>query len=551
MPSGSRVTAEAVVDGETLRSQEFTVPSAGGVRVALVAGIAKAAAAEAAARAEAAKAPARPGTVVFGPDTRVILEFQDDRPTVFYLFSVVNNARTPVDTGRPLVLDLPAQAESASLVSGPATIARMQDRRLTLTGPFPPGPTAFQVAYRLPLTSTLRIEQAWPAAVEGALVAAEKVGGLTMRSPQLTASREGESNGEVFVMGTAGRLAEGQPLTLEFTGVPAAARLAAERGAGTGSAAGGVGGLGGVARGPRRQVGAGRPGQGTRASARRHRRHRRRAPRPRWRRPARRRQARAARGRGRAGVRRARSAARRYGNRGVSADFDRVAAVQVGRHYGRRRALADISFTATRRRHPRPAGAERGGEVHAAGHPRHAAGGVDRPGRVRRGRRATGDAAAVRARIGMLGHDLFLYPELTALENLVFFGRLYGVSEAPRRAGEALERAGLSARAGDAVSALSRGMRQRVALERALLHQPRLLLLDEPFTGLDQASAAALVGRLREEQQRGVVTVLATHDLDVVDGLLTSTLFLRNGRQVEPAGAGGLRDRYREAMQSA
>jgi hypothetical protein len=220
--AGARVTAEVVVDGETIRSQEFTVPSRGGVRVALVAGIATAAAADAAARAEAAKAPARPGTVVFGADTRVILEFQDDRPTVFYLFSVVNNARTPVDTGRPLVLDLPAAAESASLVSGPATIARMQDRRLTLTGPFPPGPTNFQVAYRMPLTATLRLEQAWPAAVEGALVAAEKVGNLTMTSPQLTASREGESNGEVFVMGTAGRLAEGQALTLEFAGLPAA-----------------------------------------------------------------------------------------------------------------------------------------------------------------------------------------------------------------------------------------------------------------------------------------------------------------------------------------
>ena len=220
--AGARVTAEVVVDGETIRSQEFTVPSRGGVRVALVAGIATAAAADAAARAEAAKAPARPGTVVFGADTRVILEFQDDRPTVFYLFSVVNNARTPVDTGRPLVLDLPAAAESASLVSGPATIARMQDRRLTLTGPFPPGPTNFQVAYRMPLTATLRLEQAWPAAVEGALVAAEKVGNLTMTSPQLTASREGESNGEVFVMGTAGRLAEGQALTLEFAGLPSA-----------------------------------------------------------------------------------------------------------------------------------------------------------------------------------------------------------------------------------------------------------------------------------------------------------------------------------------
>jgi hypothetical protein len=220
--AGTRVTAEAIVDGETIRSQEFAVPASGGVRVALVAGIATAAAAEAAAKAEAAKMPARPGTVVFGPDTRIILEFQDDRPTVFYLFSVVNNARTPIDPGKPLVLDLPEAAEAASLVSGPVTIARMQDRRLTLTGPFPPGPSAFQVAYRLPLTATLRIEQAFPAAVEGALVAAEKVGSLAMTSPQLTASREGESNGEVFVMGTAGRLAEGQTLTLDFTGLPAA-----------------------------------------------------------------------------------------------------------------------------------------------------------------------------------------------------------------------------------------------------------------------------------------------------------------------------------------
>jgi hypothetical protein len=221
VPSGSQVTAEAVVDGETIRSQEFAVPSSGGVRVALVAGVARAAAADAAARAEAAKAPARPGSVVFGADTRIIFEFQDDRPTVFYLFSVVNNARTPVDTGRPLVLDLPSDAESASLVAGPVTIASMQDRRLTLTGPFPPGPTAFQVAYRLPLTSTMRISQAWPAAVEGALVAAEKIGALTITSPQLTASREGESNGQVFVMGTAGRLAEGQALTLELSGLPA------------------------------------------------------------------------------------------------------------------------------------------------------------------------------------------------------------------------------------------------------------------------------------------------------------------------------------------
>jgi heme ABC exporter ATP-binding subunit CcmA len=233
----------------------------------------------------------------------------------------------------------------------------------------------------------------------------------------------------------------------------------------------------------------------------------------------------------------------------VTADFDRVAAVQVGRHYGRRRALNDISFSA---------GA---GDIVGLLGPNGAGKSTllailatllaPSTGRIEFGGEGgpSGHGAAVRARIGMLGHDLFLYPELSARENLVFFGRLYGVPDAPERARQALERAGLAARADDAVSSLSRGMRQRVALERALLHAPRLLLLDEPFTGLDQTSAAALLSRLRDEQRRGAVTVLATHDLDVVDGLLTATVFLSGGRRVEAAGqSGALRDRYREAM---
>jgi ABC-type multidrug transport system ATPase subunit len=149
----------------------------------------------------------------------------------------------------------------------------------------------------------------------------------------------------------------------------------------------------------------------------------------------------------------------------------------------------------------------------------------------------------------MLGHDLFLYPELTAHENLVFFGRMYGLTDAPARSMAALQRAGLGERANDAVSGFSRGMRQRVALERALLHQPRLLLLDEPFTGLDQGSTGALVARLREEQARGVLIILATHDLDIVDGLLSRELFLRGGRLLAVGGGHGpLRDRYRAAV---
>ena len=234
----------------------------------------------------------------------------------------------------------------------------------------------------------------------------------------------------------------------------------------------------------------------------------------------------------------------------MSGDFDHVSAVHVGRHYGRRRALTDISFTARASDIVGLLGSNGAGKSTLL-----AILGtllVASTGRVEYGHVTVADGGpGLRSRIGMLGHDLFLYPELTARENLVFFGRLYGLEDVEARVATALDRAGLTARGDDQVSSYSRGMRQRVALERALLHGPRLLLLDEPFTGLDQASAAALVGRLRDEQARGVITILATHDLDVVDGLLSDVVFLHGGRRTTAAATGGsLRDRYRKALPS-
>jgi heme exporter protein A len=95
-------------------------------------------------------------------------------------------------------------------------------------------------------------------------------------------------------------------------------------------------------------------------------------------------------------------------------------------------------------------------------------------------------------------------------------------------------------------------MRQRVALERALVHDPRLVLLDEPFTGLDDASLAALLMRLGELREQGAIVVLATHDLDVAEGLFDQVVFLRDGRMVEQMqGSGTLREAYRTAMEKA
>lgn len=142
-------------------------------------------------------------------------------------------------------------------------------------------------------------------------------------------------------------------------------------------------------------------------------------------------------------------------------------------------------------------------------------------------------ASALRAAIGMLGHDLYLYPELTAHENLSFFAGLYGAAEPAADAMQALDRARLADRAHDQVGSFSRGMRQRVALERALIHDPRLVLLDEPFTGLDARSVAALTERLRELRAEGRIILLATHDLDLAEGLFDQAVFIRDGRMVE------------------
>lgn len=235
---------------------------------------------------------------------------------------------------------------------------------------------------------------------------------------------------------------------------------------------------------------------------------------------------------------------------GVSADFNHVAVDDVSRHFGRRRAVSRVSFTA------------RSGAILGLLGPNGAGKStllamlatLLRPtsGTIRFGSLdPRADGSGVRSSIGVLGHDLFLYPELTALENLAFFAGLYGCAAPPTVAERALDRAGLADRAGDQVNSFSRGMRQRVALERALIHDPRLALLDEPFTGLDDTSAAALVRRLGTLRDGGAIVVLATHDLDLAEGLLDEAVFLRDGRVAAAVSRPAhLRATYRDLMRT-
>ena len=219
----------------------------------------------------------------------------------------------------------------------------------------------------------------------------------------------------------------------------------------------------------------------------------------------------------------------------TSLDFDAVTAREISRTFGRRRALHKVSFTAARGQIVGVLGPNGAGKSTLLGVLSTLL--TATSGTVAYGDIGQAEAAALRARIGVLGHDLFLYPELTARENLLFFAGLYGVADTRGRVAAALETAGLTARADDLASAYSRGMRQRLALERALIHQPRLVLLDEPFTGLDDASASAFVARLRGLRADGRIIILATHDLDLADGLLDHALFLRDGRVVHAASS--------------
>jgi heme exporter protein A len=141
-----------------------------------------------------------------------------------------------------------------------------------------------------------------------------------------------------------------------------------------------------------------------------------------------------------------------------------------------------------------------------------------------------------RSAIGLLSHRAMLYDDLTLQENLEFAARLHGLADPRRVARDALSQVELLARAGDSPRTLSRGLLQRAALARALLHAPRLLLLDEPFTGLDSAAAGRLTSLLAARRPAGLGTIIVTHQMDEARDVASRVLSLQSGR-IEGAAA--------------
>ena len=170
---------------------------------------------------------------------------------------------------------------------------------------------------------------------------------------------------------------------------------------------------------------------------------------------------------------------------------------------------------------------------------------------IRRNGRAPQRRGQARAWVGFAGHATLLYPALTARENLVFHGRVQGVSDPAARADRLLEEEGLTAVADRPTGTFSRGMAQRVSIARALVSDPPLLLLDEPFTGLDRRAGDRLSERLRRLRDEGRAVLLVTHDLPRVSEIGDSALILLSGRILRRAQGSELERSALEAAYAA
>ncbi|MBN1656400.1 MAG: ABC transporter ATP-binding protein [Deltaproteobacteria bacterium] len=215
------------------------------------------------------------------------------------------------------------------------------------------------------------------------------------------------------------------------------------------------------------------------------------------------------------------------------ADFEKVEGQGLTKIYGVTRALAgiDVSFGAgTVTVIKGPNGSGKSTLLALLGMLSKATRGI-----VRYGEFDASNAPSLRRRIGLMAHEAMVYPDLSGIENLLFVARLYSLDFPTRRVKQLRDRFALDLFAERPTRTYSRGQLQRLALARAVIHEPRLLLLDEPTTGLDSASVERLVSALEEEKKRGTISVLVTHDAGFAERLADRCYQLRRGSIVETA----------------
>lgn len=156
-------------------------------------------------------------------------------------------------------------------------------------------------------------------------------------------------------------------------------------------------------------------------------------------------------------------------------------------------------------------------------------------GEIRYGAHGVSRSDGLRGRIGFVAHQLQLYPGLSGRENLVLAAKLHSIPYAEKRADDLCEALTLGDYWNRPVRTYSRGQAQRVSIARALLHEPRLLLMDEPATGLDLKSTASLIELIEEERQQGSIVIVVTHEAKFAELVADRVLYMDRGRIVEPS----------------
>jgi hypothetical protein len=210
---GTTVRAVTTVDGERLESQDFPWPADGGIRLMLVA------------TDKTASAPApvfqpQPGNVVFGDQTRVIIEHSDSGLQIYYLLDIRNSARAPVNPPSALVINLPSGAANATVLAG-APQAVALGNHFTVTGPFQPGQTPVELAYVIPFDSgEVTIDQTMPLSVPNLAVLVKKIGDMSLSSPQLPNVQEREFQGDRYILAQGPTIPAGGNLSITIAGLP-------------------------------------------------------------------------------------------------------------------------------------------------------------------------------------------------------------------------------------------------------------------------------------------------------------------------------------------